>query len=84
MNNRSGMRWTEDEVNYLKRNYQFSDTKIGEKLGRSRSAVNSKRQELGVPSDKWERLFKPEFLTEEEKVYRIVKKAAEMRVRLLG
>lgn len=46
------MRWTEEETKYLLENYnELTDRELAGKLGRSREAVSSKREKMGLLKD---------------------------------
>lgn len=46
------MRWTEEETKYLLENYnELTDEELAGKLGRSRKAVSSKREKMGLRKD---------------------------------
>lgn len=75
--------WTQAEVSFLKKNWKLRNDFLAERLDRTVQAVKSKKHKLSIDEDMNPKYI-PEQLSQDEKVWRIVKKAAEMRVRLLG
>lgn len=44
--------WTDEEIDFIKNNYLlYSNKKLGEKIGRTRSSVQNKLNELGIKRD---------------------------------
>ena len=81
---KDGTRWTCAEVNFLAKNMDADEEVVAKRLGRSMYAVMSMKYKIKsgyeVPDDDYIPLGK--LLTPDEKVSRIYKMAAEMRVRL--
>ena len=77
-------RWTTEEKDYLKRNYERSNEKIAKKLGRTPDSIKGMRTYLGVPAPCWDSYFKPKEMSSAMKILRIEEMAMQMRVKLLG
>ena len=81
---KQGTLWTASELNFLKNNIEMDDAFISRRIGRSVYAVKSMRYKflrgLQIPDDDY---VQPGLLmTHDEKVSRIYRMAAEMRIRL--
>lgn len=77
-------KWTTQEDEYLRRNWEYTNDVLAEQLNRSYDAISSRRRTLGLPLPRPEALRKPVYITQAEKEAHIRKLAAEMRIRLLG
>ena len=81
---KSGTLWTGAEMNFLKNNFELDDAFLSRRLGRSVHAIKSMRYKIlrgyEVTDDDY---VQPGLLmTHDEKVSRIYRMAADMRVRL--
>lgn len=76
------MRWTQSEVDFLENNRGCTNKFLAERLGRTVNAVVAKKYELKIKNDVEPAM--PEPLTQQEKEIRIIKLAADMRVKLKG
>ena len=74
--------WTQKEVDFIKRHRFSTNAYLAKKLGRSIESVKGKKHALTIDSELTPML--PEKLTQQEKEIRIVKLAADMRVKLKG
>lgn len=77
-------KWTKEEDEYIKNHWDDPSDVIAKNINRSFGAVRERRKMLGVPYDVWKGSRIPEVMTDSEKEMRILKMAADMRVRLLG
>lgn len=75
-------RWTQSEIDFLKDNKACRNAYLAKKLGRTLHAVIAKKYQLKLADDVEAAM--PEPLTQYEKESRIIKMAAEMRVKLKG
>ena len=75
--------WTQGEVDFLKKHWKLRNDFLAEHLHRTVEAVKCKKHQISM-DDKLNPQYIPEQLSQDEKVWRIVKMAAEMRVRLEG
>ena len=75
-------KWTQSEVDFIRNNRFCSNAFIAKKLGRSIESVKGKKHSMVVDETLTPKL--PEPLTQQEKEIRIVKLAADMRVKLKG
>lgn len=83
-NNKQGTLWTGAELSFLKNNIDMDDAFLARRIGRSEYAIKSMRYKvlrgLQIPDDDY---VQPGlFMTHDEKVSRIYRMAAEMRIRL--
>ena len=76
------MRWTQSEVDFLEDNRSCSNKFLADRLGRSVHAISTKKYELKLRS--FVEPAVPEPLTQYEKEMRIIKLAADMRIKLKG
>lgn len=79
----SGKRWEQSEIMFLRNNEDMTNAEIAKFLGRSRYAVQDKKRDLNLCKTNLDMVM-PEVLSPYEKESRIIKMAADMRVRLLG
>lgn len=79
----SWKRWTDKEVDFLKKNSCMPNRWLASTLGRTVAAVAEKKHNLDIHVDD-ELTFMPEKLTQQEKEIRIIKLAADMRIKLKG
>lgn len=76
------IRWTQSEIDFLEDNVECSNKYLAKKLGRTENAVIAKKYQLRIKKDV--EAVMPEPLTQQEKQIRIIKLAADMRVKLKG
>ena len=76
-----GKYWTQSEEDFLKDNRGCDDAFLAERLGRSVMSVRKKKHRMKLCDS---RPFMPEQLSKQEKEIRIIKMAADMRVKLKG
>lgn len=75
-------RWTDEEIEFLKANRKLGLSELAKRLGRTEAAVRKKKYDT-KPIWEIEKAM-PEPLTQYEKEARIIKMAADMRVKLKG
>ena len=76
------MKWTEKEVEFLKKNSCMPNKWLASTLGRTVGSISEKKYMLNIRMD--DEIYMPEKLTQQEKEARIIKLAADMRVKLKG
>lgn len=79
-----GKPWTEEEIEFVKKNPDMTSREIAKKLGRTQKAIYQKRFALDIPTERWQGSKLPETISQSEKEMRIIRMATQMRVRLLG
>ena len=76
------MKWTDEELEFLKSHKDMKNADIARTLGRTEMAVRKKRYDTRTIDDI--EMALPEKLTQYEKESRLIKMAADMRVKLKG
>lgn len=77
-------KWTEEDDEYMRAHWELPNDIIARYLERSSYAIRERRRALGIPPETWEGIKVPEAMSNAEKEMRIIKMAADMKVRLLG
>ena len=76
-----GRRWTPSELQFLKDHREMEDEYLAKKLGRTIFSIRDKKHVLRIRSDQMG-VYMPEILSQQEKLARIYKKAADLGVRI--